>query len=705
MKKTLLLIMAVALCTSLMAQYQTPAALNKQAVPMTKNLTTVGASIQDADATIPTTRPSIMLSEPGYGFYLTGQTHYYLPTNTNSRNTISFRQSSPHAAACWTTANRQNNSRGTGINYYDVAEENWRPLPPANARIETAVRTGWGAHGFTSQGEIVVAHNGLANDEGGLVVNTRDHWGQDDWNQYVLKCTPYTMSDDWQGLETYDATGLLWPTMVTNGNTVHLIAVTEQWPFDGNNDPCDEYPHGYVVNGKNYSTVPLYYRSTDGGKTWDIQEHHFGNEGMTDYEFRKITGDSYVLAVRGEHVVFLFESTGGFINYMESWDNGSTWAKKEVYSCADFIDPVAAPLPDRLMPSTSAIYIDENHKVHVAFGTKVTFKENGNCHTWIRSFLPAGMVYWNSDHDPINWEDLAVDISESGDYYSSAFYSYPRYIDLPTVLGFDKFYLWVGGPEYNTDQFRDNGWAIHPRIVARDGRVFLSYQSLLDWPLSPSGGNFYRGIFMTVSEDDGETWEVQKNTSWLSYHPELFQANWDDFEEPEYAGNDTWIWDPNSISVSTRTENAYPTMSSNMKDSRVFLQWYHKEGPFMDENNPFLFDPVLIYTLNQGLWMFPEFNNIQEIWQGKWNKIDENTQPTVSAKIFPNPATDGMVYVQVDTDAPYTVAVTNIMGQVVHTTQETQDMAKINISTFAPGVYIVNVKTDKAITSQKLIVK
>jgi len=704
MKKTLFFIMAVALCTSLMAQsFYKPITVIPQSVPFTEAAQIGGASTHDTDATVPTTRPSLMLSEPGYALDLIGQTHYSLPTNTYARNTITFRQDSPHAVAAWTTANRQNASRGTGINYYDMTNESWRPMPPANARIES-VRTGWGTPGFTSKGEIVVAHNANSDSTGGLVISTRDNWGQGDWNQYVLQCTPYTMSTDWEGLKTYNATGLLWPTMVTNGNTVHVVAVTEQAPSDGRPpDGCDEYVHGYPVNGKTYPTVPLYYRSSDGGKTWDIKEYHFGNDGMTDYELRYVSGDNYVMAVRGEHIVFLY-SAYYVIHYMESRDNGVTWTKKEVYDAGHFAEEEVSDLPARLVPKTCAIFIDENHKVHVVFGTQVCVKRGAGCSWNYWPTAPTGMVYWNDSKDPIHWTDVAGKETEEGLFmYESEWYNYPGYIDLPTVLGFDRFYRWLSGPEYSTEQFRDCGYIVFPRVVARDGRVFISYQSPLDWPLSIGPNEYHRGIFMTVSEDDGETWEIQKNTSWLSYHPELFQANWDDFEEPEYDPvNDAWYWDPNSIVVSTRTENAYPTMSTNIKDSRVLLQWFHQEAPFMDLSNLFTFDPILIYTFNQGLWMFPEYNNIQEIWQGEWNKVTENQQPTINAKIYPNPATDGMVNVKVDANAPYTLTVTNIMGQVVY---NAQDVTTINISNFTPGIYIVNIKTDKATTSQKLIVK
>ncbi|MCL2436015.1 MAG: T9SS type A sorting domain-containing protein [Lentimicrobiaceae bacterium] len=670
MKKVLFLIMTVALCTALQAQ--------------------------------PTYHPEWV-----------GYTQYVLPTNSNARNTISFRPNSQDAAVVWTTATNSSPTRGTGINYYDIANRIWGDVMFADVRIETE-RTGWGTHGFTSQGEIVVSHNSNADTTGGLVVCTRDNWGTGNWNEYVLKCTPYIMSTDLGGHNTYETTCLIWPTMVTNGDIVHLVAVTAQWPLERD---CDPYPHGYFVDGKNYPTVPLYYRSSDGGKTWDIKEVNFlDNGGMTEFELSQISSDSYVLAVRDNHVVLLYESRGGFINYMESLDNGETWNKVTVYECEDFFtNSPAADLPYRLMPSTSAIYIDENHKVHVAFGTNITYKPKDDCSTVILSDVPSGIVYWNSDHEPIKWEDLAaVDLDDNPFGTQHKWYSYPYYIDLPSVLGFERhnaFYDWdVKRPAYSYgNQFRGKGWMIYPRIIAQNGRVYISYQAPLEWPVTSTDQELYfRGIFVTVSEDGGATWEVQNNTSWVSYHPELYNIDWCDYPGPiniDATPDQLRAW-AQTITHITTTECAYPTMSTNTKDWFLLLQWYSQESPHLDYPH-FSENAVLVYTFHQFLWRLPQDNNIQYIRRPHWTDCltVKNIQPAINVKIYPNPAINEKVYVEVDTDIPYTLTVTNIMGQVLHTINRAQNTVAFDVSNFAPGIYIVNVRTDRAVASQKLILR
>ena len=691
MKKTLFFIMALALCTSLMAQdLRKPINVKHQA---TYKEAAIGASAQDAVSTIPTQRGSMVQNGPGYYLEWVGLTCYNLPTNSNSRNTISFRPNSQDAALVWTTAT-DNDSRGTGINYYDMPNRSWGGVMPGDVRIEK-VRTGWGGHAFTSEGEIVVGHNALNGLDAGLVVNTRDKFGEGDWTEYVLKCSPYSMGG------TIESTGIQWPTIATNGNTVHLVAVTEQITTG---DPCD-FTFGYEIDGTFISSAPLYYRSSDGGKTWDIKEHNFFAEGMSVAEMKEIGGDSYTIAVRGDHVVFLYNTDGG-IAYMESKDNGDNWVKKVIYQDDAFLGTPTVNQDPRLEPSTSAIYIDENHRVHVVFSGRPVIKDAGDCRILLWGTIPAGFVYWNDTHDRIDWKDLAAYSEDrNGMLMYDTLHTYPKYkyyFHNVSVLGFPNFYYWTGSPQVVNTQFRNNGFGLYPRIVAQDGRVFISYQSPLDFPLSV-GEYLYRGIFVTVSEDGGETWDVDNNTSWVSYNPELFQANWDDWKEPIYhPGDDTWEWDPTSIIVTTRAENAYPTMSTNTKDWQVLLQWLSQEKPFSltDGIQP---DPSLVYAFHHPLWNLPKYNNLNEVRKGLWNKIAE-TKPVINAKIFPNPAIDGIVNVKVDTDAPYTLTVTNIMGQVVYSTKA-QNEAKVNVSSFVPGIYIVNVRTNNAVTSQKLIVR
>jgi hypothetical protein len=602
MKKNITLIMLLTLCTSLMAQVK----VNKepfQAVPVNMEQNRYYTGFDPNANLIPNPSPNKMI--PSDHFYTQiGETLYETPTNNNSRNTIGFRPKYTEGASVWTMMGYNNQTRGTGINYYNINENSWNPIPNSETeRIET-VRTGWGTHGFTHEGEIVVAHDG----ETGLIVNTRDLSGQGNWQQSTLTGPQYL-------LYNIPTTAILWPTMAINGNTVHVVCVTDIWTseYPTNYEPTpDVYPYGYL----GFSALPLYYRSTDGGKTWDIKAHDFRAEGMTNFECFRTTADGYVLAARGNHVVLLYNDRMGFVNYMESKDGGDTWVKKTVYDFGLEFDqsPNAEP---RLMPTTSSVFIDETHKVHVVFGTQCHCKSENEI--FFYPDTPIGMIYWNDDQESINWQNIRGWRDGSGSLIDWNWEEYPGYITLPSVVGLDKYYLWEESPTYDMDHFRNFGWTILPRILAKDGRVYVSYQSPLDYPFIGGIDNnyYYRGIFITVSEDDGETWDVQNNTSWISYHPLFMYADWSNYIYPTYNPQGEPIYHPNSITIQFKSENAYPSMSYNYKGNLFMLQWYNRYTPFS------IYGADLdVFTFTQDLKNIPAYKNIQEIYKGLWNGND-----------------------------------------------------------------------------------
>ena len=698
MKKTLLIIMTVTLCSSLMAQV---AKVPVKAYPA-KPATSLGVGDNQGTNVIPKVRSSAVLRGGLYDEI--GETYYNLPTNTNSRNLLAYRPKSGDLAAVWTMA-KSVNSRGTGLNYY-FENGSWGVIPdPETGRIEDKY-CGWGTHGFTDEGEIIVAHLGSGKD--GMIINTRDKWGEGDWKQTILPGPEYLM----KAKDTVHT--ILWPSLVTNGNTVHMICVTDQNPPTG---------YGYLLK----STVLLYYRSQDGGKTWDIQHKDFTKE-MTEYEVDNVRGDVYTLAVKGDHVVFVYSYTYGFINYMESKDGGETWQKKVVYEFDDFdLDSPGYRSP-RVCPASSAIFIDENDKVHIAFTGNIIFRWEDTPEGYINSFLhpKLGVIYWNEDHDPITLDDMRAYISTDGTYMymdSMAFEKYYfGYIPCPSVLGYDQIYRWVGGADWELDQFRRNGLAAFPRLFVHNGKVYLSYQSLIDCPLnfsSEAGDEFYRGIFLTVSLDNGNTWDI-KNTSWLSYNPNLFwvdDSDWAKYVAEGYPKYEPDPDDPNimrpvypDIEPYFMTENAYPTMSLNMSTGgEVMLMWMNRIPPFLymgPDASPFEEDPMSVYTFHNKLSAFPEFNNIDSVWRGKCNdNIREHKMGTINTKIYPNPASGKATIEMLDITGLYTLTITNIMGQVLTSMNGNTNRVELNFSNYAPGIYIVNIRTANAVTSQKLIVR
>jgi len=624
MKKILLIIMAVALCTSLMAQPQ----MVKKSVMSQKGTTekylknACDVSNEDNE-TVPTLRQSAMFPTDEK-FTVIGKTCYNVATNGSSRNTISFREKSNTAAAVWTMA-ETNASRGTGINYFNNL--NWRAQPnPLTDRVETQ-RTGFGGHAFTAQGEVVVAHHTPTSGQYlGMVINTRDKWGEGAWTETILNGPEYTIMSP--TLKT--TKGIMWPTVFAVGNTVHMFCVTEAYstPTGGvpyNEEGFPEEKFGY----KGYTTYPLYYKSIDGGKTWAPPvlfgpTESDGNGLLDSYQTFKFSGDDYVITAKGNHVVILFSTVYGMVYYVESKDAGVTWEKHMVYDVGHiFLQSYEEEVNWRILPRSGAVAIDETGMVHVAFTSVMNHRSVDGLapyHLW-----PVGIFYWNSSMPQINADIMQAIRDDSGDVIA-LFEDYPGYIHLPSVVGFDQYYTFVGGPAYDRDQFHDNGWASFVRIYAENGKVYVSYQAPLDPPINfeiDSEPIFCRGIFITVSGDNGATWDVQENTSWLSYSPELLMINWSGYTEdkwPVFDEDGNLInWEPGAIDagIEVITENGFPSMSYNTRENSIMFQWInHFITPFPNNGVVLENDPLSIFTTSQNLGNLPCYNNVNYIYKG-----------------------------------------------------------------------------------------
>jgi len=479
---------------------------------------------------------------------------------------------------------------------------------------------------------------------------------------------------------------------------VHLVCVTNTWPtgsiYPKDYEPNPDLPpYGYL----GFSTLPLYYRSTDGGKTWE-EPRNFREYGMTNFECFRVSSDQYTLAVKDNHVVLLYNNSIGFINYMESRDGGDTWEKKTVYDNGMAFTKVDELVEPRLVPTTSAIYIDENHKVHVVFSAHCFTKDAGATSISYWSNLPIGMIYWNDEQKPIDWQDVRG--WREGDKLTKwNWETYPGYINLPSVVGLDKYYTWNGGPTYNPKQFNDLGWAIYPTILAKEGRVYVAYQSPLDVPFDYSS-SFYRGIFITVSDDYGVSWDVKNSTSWISYHKNLVWADWNNYTGPEYDEAGTPLYDADNIQVWNWSENAYPSMSYNHVGDKFMLQWNNQIIPFLEENG-LQSNPINVYTFTHDLKNIPAYNNIQEVYKGLWNGPETGIEcpqsnNSFSCNIYPNPATNEFK-VQSSTLNITNVEIYDVAGRMQkgeRRKESGEGRMVMDISNLSPGIYFVKIYSE-----------
>ena len=697
MKKTLLFILAAVFCVSLAAQPKSSPDLIKLAGKPQPATKIVYGAHDDNFNYVPSERPSdyVNATSQTRGTTVIGQTHYILASNSNMRNTIDWSPDGATCATTWMVGSKPSGPvgvRGTTINYYDDASNSWGAQPTLdpndpNFRIETgpnAWAPGWGTHVYTEQGECVVAHcTAAADKQGAMLINYREKRGEGEWIQNVIQGPKLTCEGE-------NSTAVLWPTIAAVGNTVHMFCVTNQ-DLDS---VCMYGPSGHDMH-------PLYYRSKDGGKTWENPFDFIvgGTCLFPEDDLDRLSADDYVMTVRGNHIVVAYHT--GFnirVGYIESNDGGDTWVRKVAYDAPLNWESSGVGEQPVLLPTNLAATIGDDGVVHISFAFHLIYRpKTAEPHYYSAFWILWGIYAWNSNHPTVTREDLDTEWDFVNDTWANlGLFDIPNVLYAPGILGKPDFEFTESfDPEVMFIENYDNhGKVEHPRLIAKDGKVYLMYSSIIEEPLlHPSNNQFIRGVFLTVSNDNGETYVQFGNTSWLSYGPDLFFYDWTGFD-PE----NPYETAPDPIVLS---ENGYPTMASSIQNNKIVLTWYNDILQFPawpSSAQPWIATPYKIYSVIIDVPKILDYNNTTKVCT---SSVKE--QALENLKLYPNPASD-IVLVKLETNEPFTVTVTNMMGQVVKTIQG-QNKAEFNVSNYPSGIYIVNVRTAKATSSQKLIVK
>lgn len=102
-------------------------------------------------------------------------------------------------------------------------------------------------------------------------------------------------------------------------------------------------------------------------------------------------------------------------------------------------------------------------------------------------------------------------------------------------------------------------------------------------------------------------------------------------------------------------------------------------------------------TGNNGLYAIDDFRiNISEVLGVKQNTIE-------GLKIYPNPVSNGKVYITSKNDSNKEIAIFDVLGKkVLQTTISTKEL---NISSLNSGIYFIRIETTDGSATEKLIVK
>ena len=490
MKKSLLLILSIALSFSVIAQvkqYQPngfkranlPASLKKfnKKVPIHQTAIDNGiAGVNSVQQGVPYRTASIPTTDE----YLVGNTFYDLQTNNAISNRLVLSDDGTISAA-WTYS--PNNlqtpiifpDRGSGYNYWDGSS--WEDpnawLFPAgpDVRQEGSIRTGFTNIVVTPISEMLITHSIAPGSLNYIAVNWRASKGSGPWTSITY---PWGASNDtWAKASSAGTSG--------SNNNVYVI-------FQGSG------VSGTKVMGQD---GPLFFASSnDGGVTWSSKTVISLIDATL---YSGFGGDDYSIASRGDTVAITVGDFTTDLILLKSFDAGANWVKTII---------VKHPIPFYDTCTCGTFYIPNNQDTIVdtvyshAGDAKVLIDNAGMAHVWFSAydyydddstdtsfFIPYAtddLYYWN--------ESMGADTGGAKPYVSIASsqdFNGNGELDVPvdTFTNCTAANPWGGYGRSNITQMPSAG-------IDASGRIFMTYQTIAEFPAADT--TFYHAAHRHV---------------------------------------------------------------------------------------------------------------------------------------------------------------------------------------------------------------
>ncbi len=557
-----------------------------------------------------------VIGQKSYEFSIIGTTWNDLQTY-NYGNVMQRMWAFPDGTigSTWISAGEDNEpERSAGYNYFNGSE--WgEPIPHMGPedRMGGPSYAPWGP-----EGEIIALYRYIVG-EGPIYFYRREVKGEGDWEEIEL-LPPSGIS-------------ITWHTMITSGDNnehIHLLARTYDEPY------------------MDQDNALLYYRSSDGGESWDIYEEII--EGLDIDYFPTTAPLSYAWANPvGNTIAFTygFDEWGGRL--FKSNDNGDSWEVSDVFTTP--FDPFDPPYDTDKFGcgiGTSACAIDSEGKVHVAFPRMAKIFTEGSA-----SWFPYtdGMIYWNEDMDPLDTTIISTTTMEYLEEGGNL---------IGWILGDETYQIPPDQPNYG------NSLCGFPQFsLDADDNMFVAYSSVA--PGYSNGIFDFRHIIINSSFDGGQTWEGQK--------------------------------DLNTETIFIFSECAFPMMAPIIGD---YVQVTYQEDS----------EPGINQWLNNHQPIENKIHHMQiekDIFVDiPKNRIDFTFE---LSDCYPNPATNQtMLQLRLEQNTEVSIHIVNIMGQSVKTFPVTEmksgnNPINIDVSKMTAGVYYCSVEVGQHTMTKKFIVQ
>ena len=401
-----------------------------------------------------------------------GTTTYDNQSNNSNQNRVVI-DADGMAHATWIFSTAANSTtwpdRGTGYNMGQ--DENWGDEPAD--RLED-YRCGWPGIMLTNDGgEAFVSHLGVDS----IAFAKRTPAGSGDWTYSRL---PGTVGNDF-----------LWPRAAVDGNTIHVIALSAPTGLSGT--PL------FGIDGN-----LLYWRSSDNGTTWEVQNQSF--EGLDSLNYKNIEADSYAIDARDGKVAVAVFSEDCDTQLMMSNDGGNTWSNQLIWDFPIFgyvgdslsdidLDGIADTIVTT--DGVGSLLLDSDGVAHVTFGL-FQFLDDVSGDEQYTIFQREELMYWNS-----NWPvDSLYVIGMPEESINDADDIFDYTID-------------------NVPDYRTSISSMSTMAEGDDGKIYVVFRTADEEYL---GDQLFSHLYVVVSDDGGDTWGPQ-----IELTPDL------EFNEYEYA--------------------------------------------------------------------------------------------------------------------------------------------------------------------------
>ena len=560
----------------------------------------------------------------------------------------------------YTQANSESYAdRGTGIGTYDPNTDEWTPL---GGRIESE-KTGFGSIArFKDHGIVVAAHT--ATQCGVYIVEDKDNM------------TPNSVQVTSYFDPTYDP---CWPSVMTSGANRDIIhVINTAYAADG---------QGVSVPGAEGVNNPIiYFRSTDGGLTWDKQNvilPYMGTDGGLDWG----SNVCYWMETTEDNCLALVVNNAwsdGFV--LCSYDDGETWEKKTFYHHPGITTDFGET--QFLYPRWTSAQWGVGGELCLAYEFNGSTGVAGS-----GSYYPGlgGVAFWSENMpyhgetlpafgcDPTNPKPMQPGqpfIMDSAYLFQDIYASWWLWSDATHPM-WDEYMGYLpaltddGQPEpdpYNVMEFNIEDRSLHgaynsgcvampvlAKVPGSDFDMVAVWSAMDENNIDGTSSNFYYKLFASYTPDGGRTWA------------------------PQIQLTDDFMWSLNEF-VYVQAAVAGSTLV-------IAVQTDGEAGTFVQGDDPdggnnlyqgFTFD------LNE---LFPGIGvGVQE--------VSHNTHMTV----YPNPAVDQL---NITLNQNADIVIYNIMGQNVMNIEGHVGANSINISELNAGIYFINAGND----TQKFIVK